>query len=116
MARRYPKWFLAVFSIALGAAALVAFWVGGNPGEGVASFALGRSELVRGLRGDGRDEYWAALDRDASFLAGMVLIVLVIACCLWEWAHGRSGTPYSQLGAVAGLAYVVAVAGLRLRR
>ena len=103
------------------------FWVGGNPGQGVASFAViagvgllslvfGRSELVRGLRGDGRDEYWAALDRDASFLAGMVLLVLVLALCFWEWAHGRSGTPYSQLGAIAGVAYIVALAGLRLRR
>src|SRR5262249_19428786 len=99
MTRRYPNGFLAGFPIAVGAAALVAFWVGGNPGEGVVSFAviagfgllsliLGRSELVRGLRGDGRDEYWASLDRDASFLAGMVLLVLVIALCFWEWAHG----------------------------
>jgi hypothetical protein len=65
-------------------------------GAGLLTLVFGRSELVRGLRGDGRDEYWASLDRDASFLAGMVLIVLVIACCFWEWAHGRSGTPYSS--------------------
>jgi hypothetical protein len=35
--------------------------------------------------------------------------------CLWEWAHGRSGTPYVQLGAICGVAYVVALAALRLR-
>src|SRR5690349_8701400 len=98
-----------------------------NPGQGVVSFAviagigvlslvLGRSELVRASAATGRDEYWASLDRDASFLTGRVLVVLVIACCFWEWAHGRNGTPYSQLGAVAGLAYVVALAGLRFRR
>jgi hypothetical protein len=35
--------------------------------------------------------------------------------CLWEWGHGRDGTPYAQLRAVAGVAYVLALAGLRLR-
>jgi hypothetical protein len=125
--RRYPSWFLATFCLFLGAVALAAFWIGGKPGQGLVSFGVigglgaasllfGRSELVRGLRGDGRDEYWASLDRDASFLAGMVLIVLVIALCMWEWAHGRSGAPYTELGAVTGLAYVLALAGLRLRR
>jgi hypothetical protein len=111
----------------LGGACLAAFWIGGNPGQGLFSFAvigglgvaslvLGRSELVRGLRGDGRDEYWAALDRDASLFAGLFLITLVIAMCCWEWAHGRSGSPYTQLGAVSGLAYILALVGLRLRR
>ena len=85
-------------------------------GLGLATLVFGRSELVRGLRGDGRDEYWASLDRDASLFAGLFLIALVIAMCCWEWAHGRNGTPYSQLGAVAGLAYILALAGLRLRR
>jgi hypothetical protein len=79
MARRYPKWFLAVFAIALAAAALVTFWLGGNPGEGVVSFAViagaglltlvfGRSELVRGLRGDGR----ARVHRRARWACGSV--------------------------------------------
>ena len=35
--------------------------------------------------------------------------------CLWEWGHGRDGTPYSQLGAIGGVAYIAAVAALRLR-
>jgi hypothetical protein len=35
---------------------------------------------------------------------------------MWEWAHGRDGTPYSQLGAIAGVAYLVALAAIRLRR
>jgi hypothetical protein len=126
-ARRYPKWFLAAFSVALGGVCLAAFWIGGHQAQGWFSFAVsaglglaslvfGRSELVRGLRGDGRDEYWAALDRDATLFAGFLLIALVIAMCFWEWAHGRSGTPYSGLGAVTGVAYLVALAGLRLRR
>jgi hypothetical protein len=126
-ARRYPKWFLAAFSLALGGVCLAAFWIGGHQAQGWFSFALigglgvatlvfGRSELVRGLRGDGRDEYWASLDRDASLFAGLFLIMLVIAMCIWEWTHGRSGSPYSELGAVTGIAYILALAGLRLRR
>src|SRR5262245_10324082 len=127
MVRRYPKWWLAATSFVLGAGCLVSFWVGGDPVSGVISFAIlsvlglvtlvaGRSELVRGLRGDGRDEYWAAVDRDATLIAGLVLILLVIAMAMWEWAHGRDGTPYSQLGAVTGLTYLVALAAIRLRR
>ncbi len=36
--------------------------------------AGGRFDLVRGLRGDGRDEYWERLDVHASYLAGLVTI------------------------------------------
>jgi hypothetical protein len=65
------KWFLPAFSLALGGACLVAFSVGGNLREGLYSLAVmaglalillvsGRSELVRGLRGDGKDESGSA--------------------------------------------------------
>jgi hypothetical protein len=118
---------LAATAFVLGAGCLVSFWLGGDPTSGLISFAIlavlgfatlvaGRSELVRGLRGDGRDEYWAAVDRDATLIAGLVLILLVIGMAMWEWAHGRDGTPYSQLGAITGLAYLVALAAIRLRR
>jgi len=79
-------------------------------------FAVGgRSETIRGLRGDGRDERFARIDLVATAIAGNLLITLVIAMCLWEWAHGRDGTPYVQLGAVTGVSYVLAVAFLRWR-
>jgi hypothetical protein len=127
MVRKYPKWWLAAVAFFLGAGCLAAFWVGGDVRSGWISFAIlglvglatlafGRSELVRGLRGDGRDEYWASLDRDATLVAGMALVLLVIGMSMWEWAHGRDGTPYSQLGAVTGVVYLVALAVLKLRR
>jgi hypothetical protein len=127
MTRRWPAWFLPAFSLFLGLACFTAFWIGGDAVSGLFALAVlgglglvtalgGRSETIRGLRGDGRDEYWAGLDRDATLLAGMVLLTLVIVMCLWEWAHGRDGTPYSQLGAVTGLSYVVALVALRLSR
>ena len=120
------SWFLPVFAAAIGLACLSAFWIGGEPGAGLWSlgvmlaFALvfavgGRFELIRALRGDGRDEYWARIDLHATALAGIVVISVVIGMCLWDWAHGRDGTPYSQLGAIGGVAYVLAIAGLRLR-
>jgi hypothetical protein len=120
------KWFLPLFSVALGVVFLAALWVGGEQRAGFGSLAVmsalgllilvgGRSELIRGLRGDGRDEYWQRIDVHATALAGNVAIGLIIGMCVWEWAHGRDGTPYSQLGAITGVAYVVAVGMLRWR-
>jgi hypothetical protein len=43
------------------------------------------------------------------------VITAIIAACAWEWAHGRDGTPFVQLGAIAGLAYIVALLVLRAR-
>jgi hypothetical protein len=120
------KWFLPAFSLALGVGCLVAFWVGGNPGQGLASLGImaaagavfllgGRSETIRGLRGDGRDERFARIDLAATALSGMAAITAIIVMCFWEWAHGQDGSPYAQLGAVAGVAYIAAVAILRWR-
>lgn len=105
---------------------LAAFWIGDDPRSGLSALALmaavgmlflagGRSDLVRGLRGDGRDEYRERLDVHASYLAGLVTIGLIIGMCLWERAHARSGMPYVQLGAISGVAYIVAVGVLRWR-
>jgi hypothetical protein len=35
--------------------------------------------------------------------------------CGWEWAHGRDGSPFVQLGAIAGLAYIAGLVILRVR-
>lgn len=120
------KWFLPVFALAIGLAFLAALWAGGNPRDGAFSLAVmavvgllillgGRSETIRGLRGDGRDERFARLDLVATAIAGNALIGMVLGLCIWEWAHGRDGAPYVQLGSVAGVVYLVAIAGLRWR-
>ena len=75
----------------------------------------GRSETVRGLRGDGRDERFRQIDLAATALAGIVLITVIIGAFLVEVARGQDGSPYAALGAVAGVAYLVAVVALRLR-
>jgi hypothetical protein len=118
---------LPAFTILLGIGALASFWVGGDATQGWVSFGVlaglgvaigvgGRSETIRGLRGDGRDEYWQSLDLNATALAGMAVILAVVGMSMWEWAHGRDGSPYSQLGAVAGVSYLGALLLLRWRR
>jgi hypothetical protein len=120
------KWFLPLFAVALGIVMLAAQWVGGNPGSGLVSLGIltafgalillgGRSETIRGLRGDGRHERFRMIDVHASALAGLVVITAIIIGFVVELARGHDGNPYGRLGAVAGVAYLVAIAVLRFR-
>lgn len=120
------KWFLPSFSVALGGVILAASWLGGDPGAGAISFGIlavfgllvllaGRSETIRGLRGDGRDERFAQIDLQATATAGLAVIVALIVAWLVATARGQSGSPYDWLLAIAGLAYALAVAWFRWR-
>jgi formate hydrogenlyase subunit 3/multisubunit Na+/H+ antiporter MnhD subunit len=82
---------------------------------GAAVLFGGRSETVRGLRGDGRDERFAMLDLQATALAGLALIVAVIVAFIVNVASGQTGEPYEWLGAIAGVAYIAAIIALRIR-
>jgi Flp pilus assembly protein protease CpaA len=120
------KWFVPLFAVALGMVMFVAQWIGGNPLSGLGSLAImagfgalilfgGRSETIRGLRGDGRDERFRQIDIHATAIAGLAVITAIIVAFVVELARGHSGSPYGWLGAVAGLAYLIAVIVLRLR-
>ena len=120
------KWFLPAFSLVLGLVMLAVSWLGGSPGQGVISLAVlaafgliillaGRSETVRGLRGDGRDERFAQIDLQATALSGLAVIVALIVAWLVATARGQSGNPYGWFLAIAGLTYVLAVAWFRWR-
>jgi hypothetical protein len=120
------KWFLPLFSFAVGLVMLAVSWLGGHPGEGAISagvlalfglfvLAAGRSETIRGLRGDGRDERFAQIDLSATAVAGLALIVALIVAWLVATARGQSGSPYDWLLAIGGLAYALAVAWFRWR-
>ncbi len=120
------KWFLPLLSVALGFVMLAAMWIGGHLSTGLQSLAImtvfgalilfgGRSETVRGLRGDGRDERFRQIDIRATALAGIVVLSAIIVAFIVEVARGHEGTPYSWLGAIGGLSYLLAVIGLRLR-
>ena len=117
---------MPTFSLALGGLMFGAFALGGDPGEGVLAFGVmaalaalfffgRRSDTLQGLGGPGRDERWAMIDLQASAAAGLVLITVVIGAWLYEIADGGDGSPYGSLGAVAGIAYIVAVVVLRRR-
>lgn len=120
------KWFLPLFAVGLGLAMLAATWIGGDLNTGLFSLGVmaafgalilfgGRSETIRGLRGDGRDERFRQIDVVATAIAGLVVIAAIIVGFLVEVARGHDGDPYAWLGAIAGIAYLVAIAFLRLR-
>lgn len=75
----------------------------------------GRSDTVRGLRGDGRDERFHRIDVMATAVAGSVLFGTIIVASLVQMARGEDAAPFSWLGVIAALSYLGAVAVLRLR-
>ena len=75
----------------------------------------GRSETIRGLRGDGRDERFRQIDIYATAVAGLAVITAIIVAFVVELARGHNGSPYGWLGAIAGLSYLIAVVVFRLR-
>ena len=120
------KWFLPAFCVLLGFAVLAAQWIGGNLNGGLVSLALlsgfglvillsGRSETVKGLRGDGRDERFRTIDIRATAFAGTVLVFALTGAWLVELARGHDGSPFGELMAVGGVAYLAAIAFMRWR-
>ena len=104
------RWWLPLFSLALGGAMFAAYAIGGDPGEG--SLRLwrdgrargrvpgGRSETLRGLGEPSRDERWAAIDLRASAFAGTVVITAIIErAFLRRVANGEDASPYAQFTA-----------------
>jgi hypothetical protein len=120
------KWFVPMLSVALGIVVFAAQWIGGDPVSGLESLGImagfgalillgGRSETIRGLRGDGRDERFRMIDIHATALAGLAVILAIIVAFIVELAKGHSGNPYGWLGAIGGLTYLVAVVVFRIR-
>ena len=115
------------FAVLCGVGYLVAGWIGGDRGFGlqglgimlavaVAFLVLSRtSETVAGLL-DRRDERINGIDKDATVFAGMTLICAVLIGFVVEIARGQDGMPYAALGALAGVAYVLALIVQRIRR
>src|ERR1700751_1111485 len=100
------RWFLPLFALALGGVVFGAQAIGGNPGSGLISWGIlaftgavfllgGRSEAIRGLRGDGPDERFYLIDIHATPFAGIVIITAIIVAFIVELAQGRDGNPYS---------------------
>jgi len=121
------RWFMPAFCALIAAVMFTAFAIGGDTTSGAYSaavllfvgavfyFGARRSETLAGLGGPGRDERWERIDVHATALTGLVLILVIIGAWLVEIAQGKDGSPYAALGAVGGLAYILAVALLRWR-
>ena len=121
------RWFMPSFALFIGLVMLGAFWIGDDLGQGLASlgivafvavlfyFGARRSETLAGIGGPTRDERWETIDVHATALAGVAVFLAIIGAFLVEVAQGKDGSPYSALGAVGGLAYILAVALLRWR-
>ena len=120
------KWFLPLFCVALGFVIFGAQWIGGDAGSGLVSLGImsafgalvlfgGRSETIRGLRGDGRDERFRAIDMRATAISGLAVITAIIVAFVIELARGHDGSPFTWLGAIAGLAYLAAIVVFRVR-
>jgi hypothetical protein len=123
---RTSKWFLPAFSVAMGFVLLGAGILGHHAGDGLVGLGVmtafgavvlfgGRSETIRGLRGDGRDERFQSIDMRASLASGSALLIAVLVAYIVSVASGRNGAPYDWLAAIAGLVYLGSVAWLRIR-
>jgi len=124
--RPHSRWAAPAFAVGLGVLFWVAASVGGQPlvawwGLGIMSaigaltLLAGGSETIRALRGDGADERFAQIDLRATAYAGLALTVAIIAAFAYELAQGRTGEPFTWLGAVGGLAYLLSLIYLRVR-
>jgi cobalamin synthase len=127
MRRNRLYWATPLLGVFIGLAYLVAFWLGGRPGDGVlgllvmlaftgALMLLGRrSETVQGLL-DHRDERITGMDLKATAVTAVAMIVAVLVGFVVDIARGGSGEPFAAIGAIGGLAYLGALLFFRLRR
>ena len=120
------KWFVPLFAVGLGIVVFAAQWVGGDPVSGLESLAImtgvgallllgGRSETIRGMRGDGRDERFQKIDIHATALAGLAMALAVTVGSLVELARGHGPGVYGWIALVGGVTYVVAIVVFRIR-
>jgi high-affinity Fe2+/Pb2+ permease len=126
LARNPQSWAIPAVAALFGLAYLTAGVLSGDLYFGVAGLALmlavgalfvvatRHSETARGLM-DRRDERINAIDRDASLVAGMTVLLAVLVMFVVDIARGGSGSPYWQLGALGGLTYLLSLLWYRSR-
>src|ERR1700742_2434403 len=123
---RRSRWFQPLLAIFLGAVLLAALSLGGHAQEGTVAFAImivfaifllagDRSDTVRALRGDGRDERFELIQLKASTLAARVVLLAVVVLYLVEVAGGNSGAPYDWLSALGGATFLASLLWQRSR-
>ena len=124
---RRSSWFMPAFAVALGVLLMAAQWIGGDPQAGLFSLgimvvfavlivvAAGRSGTAAIMRRPAVDERARSIDLAATAITGVVLITVLIGAFVYEIAKGQDPSPYAQLGALAGLTYLIALVVLQRR-
>jgi hypothetical protein len=119
-------WLMALIPVGLGAVVLAAEATDGELASGLVWFAVmagfgallalgGRFDAIRQARGDTEDERDAMINLRAMAAAGQVMIVALTGCIVFALARGDDPSPYTQLMAVGGACYGVALLVLRRR-
>jgi hypothetical protein len=121
------KWLVPGLSVGMGLLFLGVQWSNDDPGGGLVSLAImvafavaivafsGRSGVAEVMRNPRADERTAMLDLRATAFSGLVIIVAVIGAFVYELARGGDTTAYARLGALGGVAYLVALFVLQRR-
>ncbi len=120
------RWAMPAVTVGLGGVILVAEVMNENLTSGLVWFAVlaalgalyafgGRFEAVRQARGEEEDEREWLINTRAMALAGTVLVVLLTGAIVFELARGEDPSPYTQLMAVGGASYAIALLVLRRR-
>ena len=124
---RRSRWVMPGFAIVLGLVFFVAQWIGGYPGAGLVSLAImavfaavlvaleGRSGTAAIMTRPARDERARSIDLAATAFAGIVVISVIIVAVMVQLARGEDPSPSAQLGAVGGVAYLVALFAMQRR-
>ena len=124
---RRSRWVMPAFALVLGAVFMAAQWIGGDATGGLISFGImaafaallvvleGRSGAIAIMRRPARDERARNIDLAATAFAGIVLITVILVAVMVQFARGEDPSPYAHLGAVGGVAYLVALVGMQRR-
>jgi hypothetical protein len=122
------KWFLPTLVVGAAGIFFLAMWAGGLGTGKSASFALGmlsvaaifllggRSETIRGMRGDGTDERFRQIALEATTVSCGVLVVAIFVGYLVELTRGHEYGTFLWLLLIFGVSYFVSFVVLRLRR
>lgn len=123
MTKREPRWYFVAYSLALGALFAVIGLVGDQPWLAGASIPImGTFGVAMALtpwgtvRSHSQDEREEAIGKEAALISYYVVVALVITSFLVEVARGDDGQPWSSIGFVTGLSFVVGLGVLARRR